>query len=177
MKHALLVALVFALALAACAQQEYTETPDVTYVPSAAAEPQQVRQAAVREADPMNTGSLPDAAAGGDPRAAMERSLRSERLIYAQGLERILVSNGMPASVRVHEDGQAGPTPALMFFGRFEPSFVKRAVTEGAVLERARALGFRSVEFIGRGPEGNFLFEISKTGPLPRCAAYDRLCL
>jgi hypothetical protein len=121
----------------------------------------------------MATGSLPAA----DSRASIERTLRSERATYAQGLERILVGNGMPATVRVHEEGQAGPTPALLFFGHFEPSFVQRAVTEGAVLERARTLGFRSVEFIGRGPHGNFLFELARTGPLPKCAAYNRLCL
>ena len=44
-------------------------------------------------------------------------------------------------------------------------------------LERARALGFRSVEFIDRGPGGNYLFALSKTDPLPKCAAYNRLCL
>ena len=103
--------------------------------------------------------------------------MRNARLVYAQGLERILLTNGMPASVRVHEEGQAGPVPALMFFGQFSQAFVHRAVTEGAVLERARALGFRSVEFIDRGPSGNYLFELTRTGPLPKCAAYNRLCL
>ena len=160
------------LALAGCAEQDRYEAPDVTYVPEPGPA-QPGAAAAPAGAQSMATGSLPAA----DSRAAIERSLRSERAIYAQGLERILISNGMPASVRVHEDGQAGPTPALMFFGRFEPSFVQRAVTEGAVLERARALGFRSVEFIGRGPDGNYVFEMSRTGPLPRCAAYNRLCL
>jgi hypothetical protein len=174
MKHAPSVALILLLGLVGCAEQEHGQTRDVTYVPAPAAEPQPappVRQAVPAGASPMATGSLPGASLTG------ERALRNERLVYAQGLERILLTNGMPANVRVQEEGHAGPVPALMFFGHFEASFVKRAVTEGAVLERARALGFRSVEFIGRGPDGNYLFEISKTAPLPRCAAYDRLCL
>jgi hypothetical protein len=180
MKNAPSAALILLLghfvAVAGCADQERPETADVAYVPPTAPGSQPAsaaRAAAPAGAQSVATGSLPAA----DARAAIERAQRSERAVYAQGLERILVSNGMPASVRVHEEGQAGPTPALMFFGHFEPSFVKRAVTDGAVLERARALGFRSVEFIGRGPDGNFLFELARTGPLPKCAAYNRLCL
>jgi hypothetical protein len=171
---ALILVLGHLLAVAGCADQDRPETGNVGYVPPQAPGSQPAaRPAAPAGAQPMATGSLPAA----DARAAIERSQRSERAVYAQGLERILVSNGMPASVRVHEEGKAGPTPALMFFGHFEQPFVQRALTEGAVLERARALGFRSVEFIGRGPEGNFVFELAKTGPLPKCAAYNRLCL
>jgi hypothetical protein len=176
MKNAPSAVLMLLLALTGCADQERPVTPDVTYAPEQTQEQQPgspARAAAPTGPQSMATGSLPAA----DSRASIERARRSERATYAQGLERILVGNGMPATVRVHEEGQAGPTPALMFFGHFEPSFVQRAVTDGAVLERARALGFRSVEFIGRGPDGNFLFELARTGPLPKCAAYNRLCL
>ena len=186
MKHTLLAALVL---LAGCAaEHERTEASNVAYgtatepAPSAAPgrEPP-VRAAPLPGTSPISTSSLAaiDSRADlrADPRAALDRATRNERLVYAQGLERILVSNGMAASVRVHEEGQAGPIPALMFFGQFSHAFVHRAVTEGAVLERARALGFRSVEFIDRGPGGNYLFELTRTGPLPKCAAYNRLCL
>jgi hypothetical protein len=173
MKHALLAALIL---LAGCAaEQERTEASGVVY--GAATEPTQpavpTREAPRPGTSTISTSSLPPL----DAKLAIERALRNERQIYARGLERILLSNGMPASVRVHEDGQAGPTPSLMFFGHFSHSFVRRAVTDGAVLERARALGFRSVEFIDRGPGGNYQFELSKSAPLPKCAAHGRLCL
>ena len=173
MKHALLAALIL---LAGCAaEQERTEARDVAYAAATKPEPPPApaRETPRPGTSPISTSSLPAL----DAKVAIERAMRNERLIYAQGLERILLSNGMPASVRVHEDGQAGPTPALMFFGHFSHAFVQRAVTDGAVLERARALGFRSVEFIDRGPGGNYLFELSKSGPLPKCAAHNRLCL
>src|SRR5262245_19451924 len=78
--------------------------------------------------------------------ATREQQQRRERQAYAQGLEKILVANGMSVGVLVYE-GQAGPTPTLMFVGSLSRDFVQRAVTTGAVLERARALGFRSVDF------------------------------
>ena len=108
--------------------------------------------------------------------ATREQHLRRERQVYAQGLEKILVANGMSVGVLVYE-GQAGPTPTLMFVGSLSRDFVQRAVTTGAVLERARALGFRSIDFFDRGPDSHYQFVLSKTGPLPKCAAYNRLCL
>jgi hypothetical protein len=186
MKHTLLAALIL---LAGCAaEHERTEASNVAYGTATEPEPPAPgrqdagRQATGRETplpgtSPISTSSLAPLVSRADPKAALDRALRNERLVYAQGLERILLTNGMPASVRVHEEGQAGPVPALMFFGQFSHAFVHRAVTEGAVLERARALGFRSVEFIDRGPGGNYLFELARTGPLPKCAAYNRLCL
>ena len=108
--------------------------------------------------------------------ATREQQLRRERQVYAQGLEKILVSNGMSVGVLVYE-GQAGPTPTLMFVGSLSRDFVQRAVTTGAVLERAKALGFRSVDFFDRGPDSHYQFVLSKAGPLPKCAAYNRLCL
>jgi hypothetical protein len=181
MKHALLAALIL---LAGCAaEHERTEGHNVTYGSAAPPEPPAApgRETLRPGTSPISTNALPPVDpkrdAQRDARSVIERALRNERLIYAQGLEKILLTNGMAASVRVHEDGQAGPVPALMFFGHFSHSFVHRAVTDGAVLERARTLGFRSVEFVDRGPAGNYLFELSKTGPLPKCAAYNRLCL
>jgi hypothetical protein len=170
MKHAVLATLIL---LAGCAaENERTEASNVAYGTAT-----ETRPSAVPGTSPISTSSLPPIDSKADPKVALDRAQRNERLTYAQGLERILLTNGMPASVRVHEDGQAGPVPALMFFGSFSQAFVQRAVTDGAVLERARALGFRSVEFIDRGPGGNYLFELSRAGPLPKCAAYNRLCL
>jgi hypothetical protein len=177
MKHAFLAALIL---LAGCAaEHEQTRGSDVAYGTATESEPPVVpgREMPLPGTSPISTSSLAPADPRADPKAALERSMRYERLIYAQGLERILLGKGMAATVRVHEEGRAGPVPALMFFGQFSHSFVHRAVTDGAVLERARALGFRSVEFIDRGPGGNYLFELSRTGPLPKCAAYKRLCL
>jgi hypothetical protein len=170
MKHTLPGALALLLSLAGCAAESGDEA---TYAPAAAADPQSVRQSALAGAQPVATGSLP----ASDARVVIERALRNERLIYAQGLEKIMRTHGVSASVAVDEDGKGGPTPALRFFGHFAPSFIHRALTDGAVLERARSLGFKTVDFFDRGPDGNFVFELSKTGPLPKCEVHNRLCL
>jgi hypothetical protein len=74
-------------------------------------------------------------------------------------------------------EGQVGPSPTLMFFGHFTKEFVARALTSGAILHRAKQLGFKSVDFFDRGPEGHYQFVLSRSAPLPKCAAYQRLCL
>jgi hypothetical protein len=178
MKHALSAPVLALALLAGCAsEQEATQAHEMHV--ATAAQPGQLppQQAGHAKAQPVATGSL----AAGDPKArpaesARERLLRSERQAYARGLERIMVSNGVSANVLVYE-GQVEPTPMLMFFGHFSKDFVHRALTQGAVLERARALGFRSIDFYDRGPDGHFQFVVSKSEPLPRCAADNRLCL
>src|SRR5262245_43100602 len=102
MKHALAAALALTLLLAGCANEAgHGAAPEATYVPASAADPQPARQPAMAGAQPISTGSLP----AGDARAVIARALRNERLIYAQGLERILRTNGVSASVTVDEDG------------------------------------------------------------------------
>jgi hypothetical protein len=173
MKYAPSAALILVMLLAGCsAEQERAGPPEASYVPAAPPAESPMRQTGL-SAQPVSTASLP----ASDARVVMARALRNERLIYAQGLEKILVANGVGASVIVDEDGQGGPTPALMFFGQFSRSFIQRALTDGAVLERARTLGFRSVNFFDRGPEGNYVFELGKAGPLPKCDARYRMCL
>src|SRR5215468_2789953 len=109
MKHTLPATLALLLALAGCAA-ESGDAPEATYAP-AAADPQSVRQSALTGPQSVATGSLP----AGDARVVIERAMRNERLIYAQGLEKILRTNGVSASVAVDEDGRGGPTPALRF--------------------------------------------------------------
>lgn len=174
MKHALLAALTL---LAGCAaEQERGEKAEVAYAPTAGPAEQPMRQPAPVGAQPLPAGDA-RAKERGAPEAAREGILRSERRTYAEGLERILVANGVSARVVVYEGGQGSQAPMLMFVGPFSTSFVQRALTAGAVLERARNLGFRSVEFFDSEPGGHYLFELSKTGPLPRCAVNNRLCL
>jgi hypothetical protein len=178
MKHALSAPVLALALLTGCASEQEASQAQEMYVATATrSEQAPVQQAAQAKGQPAATGSL----AAGDPKArpaesARERFLRSERQAYARGLERIMVSNGVSANVLVYE-GQVEPTPMLMFFGHFSKEFVHRALTRGAVLERARELGFRSVDFFDRGPDGHFQFLVSKSEPLPRCAADNRLCL
>jgi hypothetical protein len=201
MKHALLAPLALLLFLAGCADDQYTsQTKDMTYSGEADVEEPPAREAyllsstgpasAQPAGDPKAQAADPKLQAGdtkapiADPKPAQrepseatrDQALRLERQAYARGLEKILVSNGMSVGVLVYE-GQAGPTPTLLFVGSISREFVQRAVTTGAVLDRARALGFRSVDFFDRGPDSHFQFVLSKTGPLPKCAAYNRLCL
>src|SRR5262245_22920927 len=112
MKHALLAALI--LLTGCAAEHEHAEGYGAAY--GAAAEPEQPAPGT----SPIATSSL----APVEPKAAAEQAERNERFFYAQGLERILLTNGMAANVRVHEESQAGPVPALLFFGKFSPAFV-----------------------------------------------------
>jgi hypothetical protein len=177
MKHALSAALILLGAgLAGCAAEQESAHEHYFFSFATGWAPQ---AAPVKPAG-IATGSLPAAGAPEKQRETFQftrqQLQRNERRVYAQGLEKILVSNGINASVLVYE-GQVGPSPTLMFFGHFTKEFVSRALTSGAVLERARELGFTSVDFFDRGPEGHYQFVLSKAAPLPKCAAYQRLCL
>ncbi len=179
MKHALSAALILlAGGLAGCAADQEAAHEHHSFAMGWATQP---RQAAPLKPEGIATGSLPDTAGAQDKQRetfqfTRDQLQRNERRVYAQGLEKILVSNGINVSVLVYE-GQVGPTPTLMFFGHFTKEFVSRALTNGAVLERAKELGFTSVDFFDRGPEGHYQFVLSKAAPLPKCAAYQRLCL
>jgi hypothetical protein len=179
MKHALSAALiVLGAALAGCAADHAADRQEYAFGSGWGAEP---RKTASSKPDAITTGALPSTAdaAGKQPEAlklSREQTERHERRVYAQGLERILIANGIKVSVMVYE-GQVGPSPTLMFFGHFTKEFVARALTSGAVLQRAKELGFTSVDFFDRGPDGHYQFVVSKSAPLPKCAAYQRLCL
>lgn len=184
MKHALSAVLILlgAGGLVGCAAEHEAAREQYAY-----ASGWQPRQTAPVKPRRITTGSLPPAdraqaearekeAPAHSFRFTREQLQRNERRVYAQGLERILVSNGVKMSVLVYE-GQVGPAPTLMFLGHFTKEFVSRALTNGRVLERAKELGFTSVDFFDRGPEGHYQFVLSRTAPLPKCAAYQRLCL
>jgi hypothetical protein len=181
MKHALTVALVLGglgAGLAGCAaDHEGDRRREYSYGSGWGA---QTSKAASWKSDGITTGSLqPIAASDKQPETsqiAPEQMQRQERRVYAQGLEKILTSNGLSVSVMVYE-GQVGPSPTLMFFGHFTKEFVARALTSGAILHRSKELGFKSVDFFDRGPEGHYQFVLSRSAPLPKCAAYQRLCL
>lgn len=179
MKHALsAVMILLGAALAGCAADHGDGQQDYSYTSGWTPEP---RKAASLRPDTITTGSLPPIAGTSDKqpetlKLTSEQLQRHERRVYAQGLERILVANGINVSVMVYE-GKVGPSPTLMFFGHFTKKFVARALTSGAILERAKELGFTSVDFFDRGPEGHYQFVLSKSAPLPKCAAYQRLCL
>jgi hypothetical protein len=165
MKHALSAPFALALLLAGCASDQEFASYEMHSTAS---------QGSALPAPSGATGSLPAAKPRQTPEA--EPNPRHERQVYAQGLEKILLANGVNVSVVVYE-GKADPTPTLMFIGHFSREFVERAVTNGAVLQRAKELGFKSVDFFDRGPDGHYQFVLSMTGPLPKCAAYNRLCL
>jgi hypothetical protein len=179
MKHAFSPALILlcglGAALAGCAAEHDGHSGEYSYGT-------QPRKTASLKPEGITTGSLPAATAGAADKQpetfqlSREQLQRNERRVYAHGLEKILQSNGINVSVVVYE-GQVGPSPTLMFFGHFTKEFVARALTNGAVLQRAKELGFTSVDFFDRGPEGHYQFVLAKAAPLPKCAAYQRLCL
>jgi hypothetical protein len=182
MKHALSPALIvfcgLGAGLAGCAAEHDAERQEYTFDLGWGA---QASKTAPLKPEGITTSALPPTAVASDKKPetfklSREQMQRHERRVYAQGLEKILVSNGIDVSVVVYE-GKVGPSPTLMFFGHFTKEFVARALTNGAVLLRAKELGFTSVDFFDRGPEGHYQFVLSKSAPLPKCAAYQRLCL
>jgi hypothetical protein len=181
MKHALSVAIILSLGvlsagLAGCAADHEGDRQEYNYSAGWSQEP---RKTASLKPDGITTGSLRTGTSDKQSegfKLSPEQMQRHERLVYAQGLEKILVSNGIGVSVMVYE-GQIGTSPTLMFFGHFSKEFVARSLTSGAVLQRAKELGFKSVDFFDRGPDGHYQFVLSKSAPLPKCAAYQRLCL
>jgi hypothetical protein len=186
MKRPFAAPLVLLVVLAGCADQQSDRVHDMNFATETKVE-EPVREAGLLT-QPDTSRRLTSAETGApaaepEPKhretsdaAARDEVLRQERRDYARGLERILVSHGMSVGVVVYE-GPAGPAPTLMFVGSLSREFVQMTVTKGAVLERARTLGFRSVDFFDRGPDSHYQFVLSKTQPLPRCAAYNRLCL
>jgi hypothetical protein len=182
MKHAFAAPLALFVLLAGCAAEERTDgVHDMSFTAEVRPEVREARlftQANVRT-PPIDEAKTPAGGSEAKPPEtpdAREQALRRERQEYARGLEKILASHGMSVGVLAYE-GQSGPAPTLMFIGGLSREFVERAVTTGAVLERARALGFRSADFFDRGPDSHYRFVLSKTGPLPKCAAHSRLCL
>jgi hypothetical protein len=186
MKHACTASLALLLLLAGCASDEKADGAyDMNFAAETKVE-EPVREARLlTQPDPSRmppTGDAKIPAGEAKPKqretgdAVREQAQRHERQEYARGLEKILVSNGISVGVLAYE-GQSGPTPTLMFFGNLSRDFVQSAVTKGAVLERARALGFRSVDFFDRGPDSHYQFILTQAGPLPKCAAFNRLCL
>jgi hypothetical protein len=181
MKHALSAVSILLIplgVLAGCAAEHAADRAEHSFSSGWGAQP---RRTASLKPDGITTGTLPPVAGASDKqpetfKLSRQQIERHERRVYAQGLEKILVSNGIKMSVMVYE-GQVGPSPTLMFFGHFTRQFVARALTSGAVLQRAKELGFTSVDFFDRGPEGHYQFVLSKSAPLPKCAAYQRLCL
>ncbi len=180
MKRALLAALILlAGGMAGCAGDDETGGAYRHYSSySTGWSPQSPRRTHTRS---IETGSLPPARPQPappreTPQLSHEQVEHDERRVYAQGLEKILIANGVSVSVLVY-DGPVAPTPTLIFLGHFSKDFVSRALTNGAVLARAKELGFKSVDFFDRGPDGHYQFVLSQTAPLPKCAAYQRLCL
>jgi hypothetical protein len=185
MKHAFAAPLVLLVLVAGCADQQSDGAYDMSFAAEAKME-EPVREAGLLtqpdtsrrppSAEARPPAAEPKAKRRETPGVASEQVLRQERQNYARGLEKILISHNMGVGVVVYE-GAAEPTPTLMFVGSLSRDFVQLTVTKGAVLERARALGFRSVDFFDRGPDSHYQFVLSKTGPLPKCAAHKRLCL
>jgi hypothetical protein len=107
---------------------------------------------------------------------------RFDRRSFAADLERELLKRGISDQVFAMETpGQSGgitpgEVPVLMFFGHYSRAAVYQAVADGALLSKARDLGFKTVHFFDR-IDGFYVFDLSKTGPLPSCARYRRVCV
>lgn len=96
----------------------------------------------------------------------------SNRNNYASQLERNLLSLGIDVSVfTLEKDG-----PLLVIMGYINKPFVYNAISKLDVLRQAKSAGFKRVEFMDKGPDGRWIFDISKP-TLPRCDIVPRMCL
>src|SRR5215831_7620101 len=119
MKHAFSPALIFlcvlGAGLAGCAAEHGADHDEYTFSSGWG----QPAKTASLKPDGVTTGALPPAAAEAPDKQdkqpetfklSRDQMQRHERRVYAQGLEKILLTNGVNVSVMVYE-GQAGPSP------------------------------------------------------------------
>ena len=142
---------------------------------------------------PTNPATAPDkerlacydvAAKPQTPVAIIEKT-QAARAQYADAIRRMFLSNGISMDVFWPEqyDKKSLDNPAfrhlyprLYIFGYLNNAFVYQATTTGKVLENAKAVGFKGVEFYSKGSDGMWLFDVSGAS-LPRCDVGKRLCL
>lgn len=100
---------------------------------------------------------------------------------YTQQIERIFLGAGVDISVFPMETAgdrrneQFTKYPRLILFGYINKPFVYKAITEWKLLENAKQVGFRAIEFADKGPDGRWFFDISGA-QLPNCDVNKRLC-
>ena len=102
----------------------------------------------------------------------MEAPPASGREVYRADLERAFLSNGVNANVFLLEK-----TSTLQLWLLLDRASVFKLITEGNILEKAKTLGFKKVDFWDKGDEGHWIFDLSKPGPPPQCDVMHRLCL
>lgn len=114
----------------------------------------------------------------------VQPSPRFYRAQAAQAMQNAFLKEGADVSVTASEalnevDFQMGrqrsELPQLVIFAAFGKPFVYKMITEGRVLEKARELGFRGVDFHSKY-DGHWYYPVSATGDLPRCDRMNRLC-
>jgi hypothetical protein len=63
----------------------------------------------------------------------------------------------------------------LTFWGFISKAVVYQLITDGRILENAKARGFRKIDFDDRGEDGQWIFDL--TGAvLPACDNARRVC-
>lgn len=106
------------------------------------------------------------------------------RAQFAQNLKRALLGNGINISAASFERKAPDTTdpvgigyPKLWLFGYFNDSVVFQLATKLQLLQRAKKLEFKSVEFQSKDyTNGGYWYNIA--GPsLPSCDVVRRLCL
>ena len=106
--------------------------------------------------------------------ARIENLVPSEtaRKAFRSELERAFLANGI--SMEVYIEDKSSTT--LIFWGNLPKAFVHQLITENSVIDRAKALGFTKVDFIDKGEDGHFTFDLSGPGPAPNCAIHKSVC-
>lgn len=88
---------------------------------------------------------------------------------YVSILEKTYLENGISMEVAVKNN-------TLIIFGPLSKARVYQSITRLDVLAKAKEAGFKTVDFIDRGNDGRWTYDL--TGPsIPKCDIRNRLCL
>jgi len=101
---------------------------------------------------------------------ARQECRTQKRFGYGTRLQRSLNDYGKQASVYVEEtgDSNSGAYPKLIVWTDVNNSTIYKLISDARILDGARAVGFRTIQFTDRGEDGHWFFDLTRPGIDPR---------
>lgn len=108
------------------------------------------------------------------PSPAMDQ----QRLIYRTQLERAFLKSGISAELFMPDAASdpsnfKGKYPKLIVWTYLSRAAVFQLITEAKVLDGAREVGFKMVDFTDKGHEGHWIYDLTEDS---NCDVKKRLC-
>jgi hypothetical protein len=125
------------------------------------------QRAACYQNNPSQTAE-PDS---GLPKTSASTASLDDRRRFRADIEKAFLSHGITMDLFA-----SGPNETtLTFWGFISKAVVYQLITDGRILENAKARGFRKIDFDDRGEDGQWIFDL--TGAvLPACDNARRVC-